>query len=227
MEEEAQPFLDAADQVSNPRSVGGALYRRIRVEGLELLLVRSGIGFVNAAGAATSAILQVTAEHRRPVLISAGTAGGLGPDVSVGDVVVGREYVNLDADARVFGYRLGQVPGMPASYFVDEHLLAAIATFGAAAAWQVHLGMSASSYSFITPLRSTGVRTDFPAVASVDMESIAIAQTSHVHEVPFVSIRGISDLAGPSAATDFTSNAPLAATHSAQVTLHLAHRLAG
>ena len=53
------------------------------------------------------------------VLVSAGSAGGLGVGVRVGDVVVGSSYVLADADARAFGYVLGQVPGMPASYPAD------------------------------------------------------------------------------------------------------------
>ena len=63
------------------------MHRSVVVDGLPLLLVKSGIGFVNAAGATTSAILET--EGAVCLVVSAGTAGGLGSEVEVGDVVVG------------------------------------------------------------------------------------------------------------------------------------------
>ncbi|BDZ51264.1 5'-methylthioadenosine/S-adenosylhomocysteine nucleosidase [Frondihabitans sucicola] len=202
--------------------VGGSVHRDLVVDGTALLLVQSGIGFVNAAGASTSAILRAELiGNRVGAVISAGTAGGLGPGLRVGDVAVGAEYVNLDADARVFGYRLGQVPGMPASYAGDAQLharaLGSVTRPGAT--WSVHSGLFASSDSFMTPEKFARIEHDFPGITATDMESIAIAQTCHVHRVPFVSIRGISDLAGPTGATDFDSNAPAAAERSAEVVL--------
>lgn len=222
MEEEAAPFLERASDIDEAVQVGGSLHRDVVIDGTSILLVQSGIGFVNAAGAATSAILRAELIGGRvEAVISAGTAGGLGPGLRVGDVAVGAEYVNLDADARVFGYRIGQVPGMPASY-VGDAALHARALSGAAragASWSVHSGLFASSDSFMTPEKFARIEHDFPGITATDMESIAIAQTCHVHGVPFVSIRGISDLAGPTGADEFDSNAPAAAERSAEVVL--------
>lgn len=222
MDDEAAPFLERAESVGEPRRVGGAVHRSVVVDGLPLLLVKSGIGFVNAAGATTSAILATRGEAR--LVLSAGTAGGLGDGVEVGDVVVGSEYLNLDADARVFGYVLGQVPGMPPTYRAEERLVeAAVALPRAAdAGWHVRPGLLASSYAFMTDSRSVTVRESFPGVAAADMESIAIAQISHVHEVPFLAVRGISDLAGVSAAEVHEENLVPTAERSATVALHVA-----
>jgi adenosylhomocysteine nucleosidase len=222
MSEEAEPFLARASRVGVPEAIGRAEHRALDIDGLDVLLVQSGIGLVNAAGAATSAILRA---GRPLAVLSAGTAGGMGSAVRVGDVVVGGDYVNLDADARAFGYELGQVPGMPPRYSADAGLIAAARSFADTvpdAAWSLHEGLTASSYSFMTSHRAGDVRKDFPDVAAVDMESVAIAQTSFVHGVPFLSVRGISDLADAEAAGSFESNAPLAAEHSADVALHIA-----
>ena len=191
--------------------------------------MQSGIGFVNAAGAATSAIVRSgSLEGVVPTVISAGTAAGMGPDIEIGDVVAGSEYVNLDADARVFGYRLGQVPGMPASFHADEALTEVAVAYGTSVAsdggWAVRPGLIASSDAFMTAERVIGVRSAFADVVdvdAVDMESMAIAQTCHVHHVPFVSVRGISDLAGPDAHDVHDQNLALTAGRSADVTMHL------
>ncbi|ROS50272.1 5'-methylthioadenosine/S-adenosylhomocysteine nucleosidase [Frigoribacterium sp. PhB24] len=241
MSDEAEPFVSRATRVGEPVAVGGSLQRVVEIDGVELLLVQSGIGFVNAAGAATSAIVRSgSLEGVVPTVISAGTAAGMGSGIEIGDVVAGSEYVNLDADARVFGYRLGQVPGMPASFHADEGLVEAAVAYDTSAAsgareasgapgaprggWAVRPGLIASSDAFMTAERVIGVRSAFADVVdvdAVDMESMAIAQTCHVHHVPFVSVRGISDLAGPDAHDVHDENLALTAGRSADVTMHL------
>ncbi|KQS17374.1 5'-methylthioadenosine/S-adenosylhomocysteine nucleosidase [Frigoribacterium sp. Leaf186] len=279
MADEAEPFVSRASRVDEPVAVGGSLQRVLEIDGVELLLVQSGIGFVNAAGAATSAIVRSgSLEGVVPTVISAGTAAGMGAGIEIGDVVAGSEYLNLDADARVFGYRLGQVPGMPASFHADHGLMEAAVAYdtsvsspaegsvestgsgsgsgsgdaagsGSASAsdsdsdsdsdsaepaaarggWAVRPGLIASSDAFMTAERVIGVRSAFADVVdvdAVDMESMAIAQTCHVHHVPFVSVRGISDLAGPDAHDVHDENLALTAGRSADVTMHLVRAIA-
>lgn len=234
MADEEEPFLERASVVGDPVSVGLAVHRYVRLGERTVLLVRTGIGLVNAAGAATSAILatapQPDAEHGTvgPMLISAGTAGGVGAVVRVGDVVVGSEYINIDADARAFGYALGQVPRMPASYLADEPALEALARSEHTAGFApsiVHIGLLTSSYSFVTPSRALAIREALPAVLATDMESVAIAQTSYVHGRRFVSVRGISDLCGPVAESDFRTHVDDAAERSAESVLAMLDRL--
>lgn len=255
MADEAEPFVSRASRVDEPLAVGGSLQRVLEIDGVEVLLVQSGIGFVNAAGAATSAIVRSgSLEGVVPTVISAGTAAGMGAGIEIGDVVAGSEYVNLDADARVFGYRLGQVPGMPASFHADHGLMEAAVAYdtsvsstaagsgpgagsgsdsgepaAAHGSWAVRPGLIASSDAFMTAERVIGVRSAFADVVdvdAVDMESMAIAQTCHVHHVPFVSVRGISDLAGPDAHDVHDENLALTAGRSADVTMHLVRAIA-
>lgn len=247
MADEAEPFVSRASRVDEPVAVGGSLQRVLEIDGVEVLLVQSGIGFVNAAGAATSAIVRSgSLEGVVPTVISAGTAAGMGAGIEIGDVVAGSEYVNLDADARVFGYRLGQVPGMPASFHADGGLMEAAVAYdtsvsstaagsgsgepaAARGSWAVRPGLIASSDAFMTAERVIGVRSAFADVVdvdAVDMESMAIAQTCHVHHVPFVSVRGISDLAGPDAHDVHDENLALTAGRSADVTMHLVRAIA-
>ena len=230
MADEEEPFLERASVVGDPVSVGLAVHRYVRLGERTVLLVRTGIGLVNAAGAATSAILATVPEPGAdgPMLISAGTAGGVGSVVRVGDVVVGSEYINIDADARAFGYALGQVPRMPASYLADEVALEALARSEHTAGFApsiVHIGLLTSSYSFVTPSRALAIREALPAVLATDMESVAIAQTSFVHGRPFVSVRGISDLCGPVAEADFRTHVDDAAERSAESVLAMLDRL--
>ena len=160
------------------------------VDGSLVALRRSGIGFTNA----TAAVAHCFHDFGAVPVLSVGTAGGLMRGIEIGDVVVGDHYVNINADATAFGYALGQVPGMPPHYAPDERMLDRAA---AETPYRVRAATIGSSEVFVTDARARDLRRVFPAVAAVDMESAAIAQFAHVHGMPFLSIRGISDLCAP------------------------------
>lgn len=222
MDEETTPFLQRATAVGEPQAVGNSVQRLGVLNGLNTLFVRGGIGLVNAAGAATAALLRASeldADAPAPLLISAGSAGGLGDEVRVGDVVIGSVSINADADARAFGYVLGQVPGMPASYPVPRELLDAsdIGTPGFGNVATVHHGLVVSSYAFVGHERAAVIKDRFDGVLATDMESSALAQTANSFGAPFLAIRGISDLCGPASDADFLTHVDDAAERSAAV----------
>lgn len=213
---EATPFLERATSVGDETAVAGARRRLLHVGDARVLLVTCGIGLVNAATAAALAL----AEHAPRVVVSAGSAGGMGLDVRVGDVVVGASAVYGAADARVFGYALGQVPGMPARYDADPGLLAA-AQAADPRGLTVRTGTILSSDVFVDAERVEPLRTAFPDALACDMESAALAHAAHLLDVPFLSVRGISDLCGPIAGVDFDAHVDDAAERSATVVLGL------
>ncbi|ALS58294.1 5'-methylthioadenosine/S-adenosylhomocysteine nucleosidase [Rathayibacter toxicus] len=215
MEEEAQPFLARAGRTSAPRVIGAALHWDLDFTGTSVLLVRTGVGLVNAAGALTAAILRTQTE---PLVVSAGSAGGLGAEVQVGDVVLGDEYVQSDVDVSAFGYARGQIPGMPARYLGSAAVLAAdvSVTILDGSAIPVKRGLIASSDTFVTGCHVERVLRYFPTALAADMESAALAQTAYVYGLPFISVRGISDLCVPG---DFNMHIDDAADRSAAVVL--------
>ena len=105
MDEEVRPFLDALPEREGADPIallGRAKAWRLQLPGeedRELVLVRSGIGLVAAASALTAALAQV----RPDAIISAGTTGGLGREIEVGDVCASTALAYTDADATAFG----------------------------------------------------------------------------------------------------------------------------
>ncbi|WP_221586052.1 5'-methylthioadenosine/S-adenosylhomocysteine nucleosidase [Microbacterium sp. G2-8] len=221
MEEEAQPFLDAAREVSDPIPVGNAVHRGIVLGDATVVLVRSGIGMVNAAAAAAAAILRYGPEG--VVLVSAGSAGGLAAEVNVGDVVVGSQTVNVEADARAFGYALGQVPGMPETFDADVELSTALAAVDVPGV-PVRLGAMGAGDKFVTADLARRLRKDFPPLLTVDMETAAVAHTAHNHGARFAVARGVSDLCAPTA-DQFETHVDDAAARSARVVIDALARL--
>jgi adenosylhomocysteine nucleosidase len=214
MADESAPFVDRADFVGEVSQVGHALHRLLSFEGRGVLLVQCGIGLVNSA---TAAAVAISATSTR-VVISAGSAGGVGEHVRVGDVVVGSTYLYSGADARAFGYSLGQVPGMPESYASDQDLLDA-AVGADVPDLRVLAGTMISGDAFIDASTVDAIRAAFPGALSTDMESTALAHASHLYGVPFLSVRGISDLCGPAAGADFLTHVDDAAERSARVVI--------
>ncbi|WP_273166995.1 5'-methylthioadenosine/S-adenosylhomocysteine nucleosidase [Actinomyces israelii] len=232
MAEEARPFLDALPERADAEPVallGGARAWFLRLPGdggRELVLVRSGIGLVAAAGALATVLARVEPD----AVVSAGTTGGLGREVEVGDVCVSAALAYTDADATAFGYAYGQTPGQPAFFEGDAGLLARAAEVGPAAlagatpssgSARLRTGQMLAGNSFVTAANVGRTRDLFPEAVSTDMESTALAQVAAGAGVPFVSVRGVSDLCGPEAGQDFHIGADEAAARSAAVVLAL------
>lgn len=222
MDEEAAPFLAATDQACPSFTLGEAVfYPRLlsrKSADYPILLVRSKIGLVNAAAALSLALSFLESPT---AVVSAGTAGGLGSDVQVGDLIIGTDYMYADADATAFGYDYGQVPGMPSRYNSDEALLEKAHQLASnyQGEGRALLGTMLAGGSFITARNVKDTREIFPQALSIDMETTALAQICSSWSIPFIAIRGISDLCGPAADQDFHMDAPIVADRSAQLSL--------
>ena len=222
MPEEAAPFLDAATaRCTAPQPIGTAETYALELDGRPVLLVRTGIGLVNAASA-LSAVLEL---FDPAVVVSAGSCGGLRSDVNVGDLVLGTGFRYTDADATAFGYAPGQVPGMPASYPASEELVAAASALPAPEGRVLWRGEMLSGGSFVTAQNVGAARETFPAALSTDMETTALAQVCHARGREFTALRSVSDLCGPAAGQQFHMELDVVARTSADAVLQLLRSL--
>lgn len=192
----AQEVKILAGQLENAKRIehAGFVFHTGTRYGLEIIVLQSGIGKVNAA-VGTAILLE---RHQPDVVINTGSAGGFAADLAIGDIIVSDEVRHHDVDAVVFGYEMGQVPGMPAAYTADPALRAlareAIAELGEV---RVREGLIATGDAFMAdPVRVEATRQQFPAMLAVEMEAAAIAQTCHLYQCPFVVVRALSDIPG-------------------------------
>lgn len=222
MDEELAPFLQRTQEAAPAFNIGVATYHpryysTPNHKEIPLLLIRSRIGLVNA----TTALTHALAHMQPPLVISAGTAGGLHTDIQVGDIALGTTYTYTDADATAFGYTHGQVPGMPEHYTTPTPLQDAAHTTTTRYTGEgtPHHGQMLAGGSFVTAHNVADTRTTFPQALSTDMETTALAQTCHTHGIPFIAIRGISDLCGPAADQDFHLSVDIVGPRSAELAL--------
>ncbi|WP_203361671.1 5'-methylthioadenosine/S-adenosylhomocysteine nucleosidase [Bacillus sp. REN10] len=223
MEEEVTILRDHID-VKQVETIANSEYTTGTMNGAEVILLRSGIGKVNAA-MTTSVLLQ----HFQPdVIINTGSAGGLNPELNVGDVVISTEVRHHDVDVTAFGYEYGQVPQLPAAFEADEKLLnIAVSCAKEEEGIQVVKGLIATGDSFMSdPERVKFIGTKFNDLQAVEMEAAAIAQVAYQFGTPFVVIRSLSDIAGKESNISFDQFLPKAALHSSQLVMKMVDQLA-
>lgn len=189
----------------------------------EVVLVKSGIGKVNAA-MATTLLLDT---YKPDIVLNTGSAGGFDQSLEVGAVVISSEVRHHDVDVTVFGYEHGQVPQLPAAYIADDNLIKlAVEAVEDIGEHEHAIGLIASSDSFMSdPVRVEKIRSLFPTMIAAEMEAAAIAQVCYQFSTPFVVIRALSDIAGKEASVSFDEFLPVAARHSTQIVLRVLSKL--
>lgn len=222
MEEEVT-FLRDEMEAEKTTTLANCEFIEGKIDGKEIVLVKSGIGKVNAA-IATTLLLEF---FKPTVVLNTGSAGGFLETLEVGSVVISNEVVHHDVDVTAFGYAPGQVPQLPATFPSDEKLIGyaqeAIDEIGE----HTHAtGLIASSDTFMSdPVYVEKVREIFPTMIAAEMEAAAIAQVCYQFGTPFVVIRALSDIAGKEAPMSFDEFLPIAARHSTDIVLRVISKL--
>ncbi|SCS25526.1 5'-methylthioadenosine/adenosylhomocysteine nucleosidase [Staphylococcus caeli] len=180
----------------------------------EVVVTQSGIGKVNVA-ISTTILIQ---RFNPTLIINTGSAGALDTSLNVGDVVISDMVAYHDADARAFGYQLGQIPQMPAQFVADKHLIELAIEAIDKQNLTAKTGLIVSGDSFIgTAEQRSAIKTNFPQAMAAEMEATAIAQTCYQFNLPFIITRAISDLADGDAGITFEAFLEKAAISSSEI----------
>lgn len=222
MEQEVE-LLRGALQNTKTETIANSEYTTGTYEGKEVVLLKSGIGKVNAA-MSTTILLE---KYNPKVVINTGSAGGFDAALKVGDIVISDEVRHHDVDVTAFGYEIGQMAGMPAAYKSDEKLMeVAKQAVEEVGEHNYSVGLICSGDVFMSnPERVEAVRKDFPTMKAVEMEAAAVAQVCHQFNTPFVVIRALSDIAGQESSMSFDEFLPVAAKHSTEIVLNAITKL--
>jgi adenosylhomocysteine nucleosidase len=173
------------------------------LNGQEIVLLKSGIGKVNAAVGTQIMI------DRFPVseILFTGLAGSLVPHLARGDVVVSNFVVQYDFDLTAFGRRHGELPDVGRMIEADPRLVKLVCyafdnVFPKSNGTpRLVVGTVASGDGFVAdPRKVDWLQREFGAVAT-EMEGAAVGYTCHLNDIPFVVLRTISD-SGDSSAKD-------------------------
>ncbi|MBS9779067.1 MAG: 5'-methylthioadenosine/adenosylhomocysteine nucleosidase [Moraxellaceae bacterium] len=223
MPQEVELLIANLDNKQVTKIANFNLYHGV-INNVPVVVMQSGIGKVNATIATTLLIEKFNPK----AIINTGSAGGLGDNLAVGDVVIGTNVAHHDVDVTVFGYKIGQMAQMPIDYPCDKGLIevAQNASKQVNSNKTIHQGLIVSGDQFIASSEQFAkIKQNFPLVLAVEMEACAIAQTCYQFNVPFVVIRAISDLANEQASVSFDEFIELAGKQSAEMVVRLVEKL--
>lgn len=184
----------------------------------ECVVVRCGVGKVNAALCAQRLILEFGCTH----IINTGIAGAVKSGLGVLDFVVSSDAVYHDMDATGFGYKVGQIPQMQQySFFADKAMIESVKNSfaGLEELKEHHLveGRIATGDQFISDKAVKEKIVNEVEPACVEMEGCAIAHACFLNNTPFVIIRCMSDMADDLSSNGYEFNEGIAANLSARL----------
>ncbi len=213
MEEEVAILKDKIEKLEELK-IAHVIFYKGKLQGKDIILTQSGIGKVNVAISTTLLINQ----FKPDLIINTGSAGALDKTLNVGDVVVSDMVAYHDADARAFGYQLGQIPQMPAQFVADKDLIHKATEAIEQQQIKAQTGLIVSGDSFIgTSEQRMVIKTNFPQAMAAEMEVTSIAQTCYQFNMPFIITRAISDLADGDAGITFEAFLEKAAISSSEI----------
>ncbi len=201
MDEEVNQLKEKMEKVQVKRKAAMDFYSG-KLESKDVVIVRSGIGKVNAA-VCTQILVD---EYKIDAVINTGIAGSLKPEINIGDMVISTDALQHDVDVTGFGYEYGVIPRMETSIFKSDEALAKKAQNICSQVnsdISVFLGRIVSGDQFIDGKEKKNWIAGQFAGYCTEMEGGAIAQTAYLNKVPFLIIRAISDKADDSAHMDY------------------------
>ncbi len=186
------------------------------LNGVEVVIVRSGVGKVNA-GICTQILVDLFGVTH---IINTGVAGSLDAAIDIGDIVVSTDVLQHDVDATGFGYALGEIPQLGTLNFPADERMSALAKSVCEKVnteIKVFSGRIVSGDQFICDKAvKDRISSNFQGLCT-EMEGAAIGQAAYLNGVPFVILRAISDKADNSAEMDYPTFERKAAEHCAKL----------
>ncbi|AEB75856.1 5'-methylthioadenosine/adenosylhomocysteine nucleosidase [Clostridium botulinum] len=214
MDEEVEILLNNIELESKTKKANME-FNLGKLWGKDVVVVRSGIGKVNAAVCAQILV----DDYKVDKMINVGVAGGMGKDIMPGDVVIADTLVQHDMDTTVFGDKLGQVPRLDSYDFKCDQELIKLAEEACKknTEHESFIGRIVSGDQFIASVDKINWLSDeFNAIAC-EMEGASIAQVCYLNSVPFVVIRSISDNANNGAHIDYEKFIPIGVKNSTNI----------
>ena len=222
MDEEVAQIKEKMTDVT-VTSVAGMDFYQGKLGGKDAVVVRSGIGKVNAGMCS-----QILADRFHiSAIVNTGIAGSLRAEINIGDIVVSTDAVQHDMDASGFGYRIGQIPRVDTFAFeADEKLreLAIECNQKVNPEIQAFPGRVVSGDQFISDKAKKEWLIEQFSASCTEMEGAAIAQAAYLNGIPFLIIRAISDKADDSAGMDYAAFEAQAIKPSVNLLLEMASR---
>lgn len=231
-------YLRSVMAGANRQEIAHIAFDTGELDAQRVVLAATGMGKVNAGLVATL----LADRFRCHAIIFTGVAGGLDPELRIGDIVIADRVVQHDfgliQDQRLRPYQPGYVPfinpierlGYPVELELLDRVKHRLADFALPALSTAAGGGRPPRINYGTILTGdqylhcehtrTRLHNDFGGLA-IEMEGGALAQICESFAIPWLVIRALSDLAGCDSGLNFNTFVKEVALSSARVVQRL------
>ena len=176
--------------------VGGRTFFKSKHSSHDLVVVECGIGKVNAAMVSTLLVKVFDCE----MLIFSGVAGGIDPEMEIGEVIVGKSLIQYDYgalnDGKLQVFRAGNIPmGQQKNeleFVIDPKIKKKIN----AVLPDIKMGTILTGDVFLQCGETRKALFERFGAQAIEMVGGAVAQVAEQFEIPALVVRCLSDLAG-------------------------------
>ena len=220
MEEEIKPILSHLTNI-NVVEYANNKYYEAKYGDLDIVVAHSKIGKVFSTLTASTMIQKFGCD----VLLFSGVAGGINPDLEIGDLIVANKLCQHDLNITEFGHPLGFVPGGGVFVHTDDYLNSIALDVAKENNISLKNGVIATGDLFIAKQSTKDkLKTEFNADA-LEMEGARVAVVCDSLNTPCLILRSISDTADSSAEFNFEEFLKTAADNSANFLIKIIDKL--
>ncbi len=181
---------------NSAQKLGGKTFFKSQNTIHDMSVVECGLGKVNAALVSTLLIQEFECE----LLIFSGIAGGIDPEMKIGEVVIGESLIQYDYgalnDGKLQVYRAGSIPMGSPQNKTEFRLDPEIKKIIRAVLPDVRMGTILTGDVFLQCGETRKTLFEKFGAQAIDMEGAAVAQVAEQFGIPAIVVRCLSDLAG-------------------------------
>ena len=220
MEEEITPLLTYFTDIKK-NDYANNTYYECKLDNLEVVIAYSKIGKVFSTLTASTMIQKFGCD----TLLFSGVAGGIHPDLEIGDLIVANKLSQHDLDITAFGHPHGYVPGGEVFVSTDENLKNIAISVAKENNIKIIEGIIATGDQFVCDVkRKEFIQTTFKADA-LEMEGASVAVVCDALNVPCLVLRAISDTADMDAEFNFEEFLEQSAKNSAEFLMKVVDKI--
>ena len=209
--------IPQVEKISSVEFYGG------KIMNIDTVVAVAGVGKVNAAVCAQTMILKYAPDY----IINTGVAGGLSPELEIGDIAVADKVCEHDMDTSPVGDELGFITGINKVYMECDKDIVKLMYDAANAVDDIKAisGTVASGDQFIaSDAQRNFIKENFNAIAA-EMEGASIGHVCTMNGVKFGVLRAISDGANSDSVVDFPTFTKMAVKNTVEIIKNMFEKL--
>lgn len=220
MPEEVAPILEKLGSYKTTKYADNEYYEA-SYKGTDIVVAYSKIGKVFSTLTASTMIQHFNCDK----LLFSGVAGGINPNLKIGDLIVASKLSQHDLDITAFGHPMGFVPGGSVFIETDRELVELSKVVAKELGKTLKEGTIATGDQFVHDEKvKVNIVKNFNADA-LEMEGGSVAVVCKSLNIPFFILRAISDTADTDASFSFDEFMESSAIISAEFIMKMVDKL--